>query len=263
MNTRIKQILEEGAVDKVLAYKAVQGFLLPWMFTRENAAELEPWEPNGARYPVVKLLLAEVRKNPHANLGILVRGCEERAVRELVKWRQINPQRLVIVGQACDENLAEHCECWKPYPDQLDYGTACEPIRESRRVAELDAMKREVRLDWWLKQLNRCIHCHGCRDVCPVCFCTECSLEHVDLIPAGKLPPDNSFHLVRAVHMAGRCIDCGLCEEVCPARIPLRALYKKVNDLVEGIFAYKTGGPGDKSPFTLLGEELVLPLNDR
>ncbi len=263
MNTRLKQILENGQADKAFAYKTIQGFLFPWVFTPDRAGELEPWQPNVARFPIVKLLLAGARRNPAERLAILVRGCEERALRELIKWSQLDPDRVVVVGQACSAELAACCECSKPFPDQLDYGTACEAVPESQRVKSLEAMQRDSRLDWWLEHLNRCIRCHGCRDVCPVCFCTECSLEHSNLIPAAKLPPDNSFHLVRAVHMAGRCIDCGLCEEVCPARIPLRALYKKVNRLVEDLFDYKTGAPGDKSPFSFLGEELALPAGNR
>lgn len=263
MNTRLKQILDDGLVDKLFAYKTVHGFLFPWVFTRGTAAELEPWVPNSARYPIVKLLLAEARKNPGAKLGILARGCEERALRELVKWSQLDSDRLVILGQACSAELAEYCECWKPFPDQLDYGATAQSVPDSTRVGTLIAMQRDVRLDWWMEHLNRCVRCHGCRDVCPVCFCTECSLEHSNLIPPNKLPPDNSFHLVRAVHMAGRCIDCGLCEEVCPARIPLRTLYKKVNGLVERIFDYRTGALDDKSPFSFLGDELALPSANR
>jgi formate dehydrogenase (coenzyme F420) beta subunit len=263
MNTRLKQLLEEGMADKAFAYKTLHDFRFPWVFSRDNAAELEPWQPNTARYPIVKLLLAEARKNPARTYAILVRGCEERAVRELYKWSQLDPDRIILVGQACSNALAEYCECSKPYPDQLDYGTPVSAVQESQRVKALEALRRDSRLDWWLEHLNRCVRCYGCRDVCPVCFCTECSLEHSNLIPSAKLPPDNSFHLVRAVHMAGRCIDCGLCEEVCPAKIPLRALYKKVNGLVETVFDYKTGGMEQKSPFNFLGEELALPPGTR
>ena len=58
-------------------------------------------------------------------------------------------------------------------------------------------------------------------------------MEHNDLIATGTVPPEVPiFHLVRAVHMAGRCIDCGLCEDACPVDIPLRLLYRKVNQVV-------------------------------
>ncbi len=49
------------------------------------------------------------------------------------------------------------------------------------------------------------------------------------------------FHLVRALHMIGRCVDCGLCEEACPAEIPLRMLYKRVNEIIETRFQFKPG----------------------
>jgi ferredoxin len=263
MKTKVRQLLEEGRVDAFLAYKTIHGLPFPYLFTKENTDELESWAPFKARYPMTKLLLMQARQHPEKTFGVLVRGCEERAVHELFKWNQLDPEKVVVLGQCCPEDLAHYCECWKPYPDTVDYGEPVEAVTESRRVKELEAMPETDRLSWWLTHFNRCIRCFGCRDVCPVCFCTECSLEHSELIPAGKLPPDTSFHLVRAVHMAGRCIDCGLCEETCPANIPLRALYKRVNQLVEDIFAYKTGLPDGKSPFTMLGEESLLPPGPR
>ncbi len=263
MNTKIKKLLEEGRVDGFWAYKTMHGFPFPWLFTRENMEELEPWKTTRARYPILKMLLAQARKNPEKTYGVLVRGCEERGLNELFKWNQLQPERVVALGQACTRELADYCECWKPYPDRLDYGEPAAPAGESRKVKELQAMKMDERQQWWLSHLNRCIKCYGCRDVCPVCFCTECTLQHDELIPQAKLPPDASFHLVRAIHMGGRCIDCGLCEEVCPAKIPLRSLYKEVNLLVEEIFGYKPGTADGKSPFSFLGDEMLLPAGPR
>ncbi len=85
----------------------------------------------------------------------------------------------------------------------------------------------------------------------------------MEFIPGQKLPPDNSFHMGRAIHMGGRCIDCGLCEEVCPARIPLRSLYKEVNSLIHEVFGYQPGFDAGKSPFTFLGDEMFLPQGPR
>lgn len=263
METKIKSLLDEGRVKGFWAYKTVHGFPVPWLFTKENAGELEPWRQTHARYPLLKLLLALSRKNPEKTYGILVRGCEERGLEELFKWNQLEREKVVVLGQACSEELAAKCECWKPYPEKLDYGKPVAPVTQSSRTEKLNGMQLDERLNWWRTHMNRCIRCHGCRDVCPVCFCTECSLEHAELIPGAKLPPDGSFHLVRAVHMAGRCIDCGLCEEVCPARIPLRSLYKEVNRLVEEIYGYKPGAEDAVSPFTFLGDEELLPQGPR
>jgi len=263
MNTKIKKLLEQGEVDGVFAYKTIHGIPYPTYFTQENMNELESWHPFKARYPIVKMLLAHARQNPQKRFGILVRGCEERALNELYKWNQLDRNRVVVIGQACQAELAHYCECPLPYPTTIDYGEAPAPVTASQRVTELDQKPDSERLAWWTQHLNRCVKCYGCRDVCPVCFCTVCSLEQKEVVPTGKLPPDTSFHLVRAVHMAGRCIDCGLCEEVCPADIPLRALYKKVNSLVENIFHYQTGRPEDRSPFSFLGEESFLPPGPR
>jgi formate dehydrogenase subunit beta len=262
MNTKIKALLEQHQVDGFFAYKRIHGVWYPYLFNESNLDQLEPWQPFKARYPIAKLLLAQARLNPNHTYGILVRGCEERAIHELYKWNQLNRERVVVVGQACSQELAQYCECWKPFPDQLDYGTA-PSAGDSHRVSELEAKASDKRMQWWLSHFNRCIRCYGCRDVCPVCFCHTCSLEQNDVAPTGKLPPDSSFHLVRAIHMAGRCIDCGLCEEVCPSGIPLRALYKKVNNLVSEIFDYQTGSDDGKSPFSLLGEESWLPSGPR
>ena len=263
MNTKIRKLLEEGRVDGFFAYKTIHGFFFPYLFTKENMDLLEPWKPSKARYPITKLLLAEARRNPEKTYGVLVRGCEERSLNELYKWSQLDRSKVVVVGQACEADLAKHCECWKPYPDRLDYGEAAPPVAESAKVLALEKMDLNERLKWWLGHFNRCIKCFGCRDVCPVCFCTECSLDQKKLIQPEKLPPDASFHLVRAVHMGGRCIDCGMCGEVCPADIPLRTLYKEVNKLVEEVYGHKPGSDDGKSPFTFLGDEMHLPPGPR
>ena len=264
MEAKIGKILTEGEAKGFVAYKTVQGRLFPWLFTKENISELEPWHENSTRHPVLKLLLAVSRKDPEGTYGVLTRGCEERGLVELFKWNQLRPDRVVTIGQACSAELAAHCECAKPFPDHLDYGSPAGGVMESRRVAEIHSMSGEERRQNWLSHFNRCIRCHGCRDVCPVCFCTECSLEHPDLIAGRKLPPDTSFHMVRAAHMAGRCIDCGLCEEVCPARIPLRPIYKEVNQVVAEVFNYRPGLSNEgKSPFSMLGEDFMLPQGSR
>jgi ferredoxin len=89
-------------------------------------------------------------------------------------------------------------------------------------------------LSFWMEEFVKCIKCYGCSNICPMCFCNECSLKCDDLVKRGELPPEIPvFHHTRAMHMVGRCIDCGLCEEACPSTIPLRTLYKKINGILE------------------------------
>ena len=58
--------------------------------------------------------------------------------------------------------------------------------------------------------------------------------------------------------MAGRCIDCGLCEDACPSNIPLRLLYREVNEIVSDIFDYRPGEGLEQSPFNIIGEKVML-----
>nr|HID58031.1 4Fe-4S ferredoxin [Desulfobacterales bacterium] len=256
---KVKDLFEDSRIEAFLGLKEENGQIGPYLFT--DPKDLEGFSlgdkewPGDKRYPLSKILIALAQKYPENRFGILVRGCDERALNELFKWNQLNEEHVVMVGFPCPQELAEACECPKPYPESLVVGEKVKGIK-SKKVEVILNMGMEGRLKYWTERFSRCIKCYGCRNVCPVCFCNECELANDDLIPSGEIPPENPiFHLVRAAHMAGRCIDCGLCEEACPVGIPLRTLYKKVADIVDSEFGYRPGYQKDqKSPFNILGE---------
>ncbi len=254
MREHVEKLLEEGKVDAVLGQRNLGGFPFPFIYTKENISDTAEDFVAGMRYPMPKIFLAMHRDNPDKTFGVVVRGCEERALNEMLKWNQIEADKVVKLGYACSQTQAEACECREPYPTEVLLGDKVDPVAKSERVAEVDELDLGARLDWWKSHFNRCMRCYACRDVCPVCFCKECSLEEPDLIPTEMLPPDMTFHLVRAVHMAGKCIDCGMCEEICSVHIPLRVLFKKVRDIVSETFDYTPGKVDGKSPFNMLGD---------
>jgi ferredoxin len=158
----------------------------------------------------------------------------------LQAWNQISGESVVPLGVACPEALARACSCSRPYPDHWIEG---EPYKfEEGLSPTIEGIGQPERRVSWLGEFEKCIKCYGCRNICPMCFCDECALDSEDVVSRGTIPPEfPMFHLVRAVHMVGRCVDCGLCEEACPAGIPLRALYKKVNEIVFTHFHFRPG----------------------
>jgi ferredoxin len=253
----IERLLIEGKIKGFLGLREENGHILPFLFC--DPKELvhlslgDRGKPGDTRYPLNQILIRLVVEYPEEVFGVLIRGCDERGLKELFKWKQLPEERVIPVGLGCPDELAKACECEKPFPDGLIEGPKGEGA-DSQKVARIHQMDMEDRLKLWGKEFDKCIKCLGCRNICPMCFCKECTLEEAALIDTGEIPPANpSFHLVRAMHMAGRCIDCGLCEEACPADIPLRTLYKKVADIVCVEFGYKTGFSVDeKSPFNII-----------
>ncbi len=261
LRNKVRNLLAEGKVAGYVGYIMKDGHPLPHFFTKDRLEEVDRAivAPGDARYPLDKLLQQVAAADPDAVFAVQVRGCDERGLNELYKWGQLDPEKVVLVGVACPQDQADYCECPGPWATVIDSGEKCEPVLHSQRVDRIDSLGEDDALKEWTTHFQRCVKCYGCRDICPMCFCKECSLEHPELMSTGTVPPDTIFQLVRAIHMAGRCIDCGLCEENCPADIPLRVLYKKGNMLVKALFDYDTGSPeAGPSPWKFLGETSTL-----
>ena len=137
-------------------------------------------------------------------------------------------------------------------------------IREKREVAkkklftEIDA--RMKGMDGLIDIFGRCIGCHGCSKVCPICYCKLCEFESPDVEygPANfetelkkrkglRVPPGTLYyHLGRLTHISISCVGCGQCEDVCPVAIPLASIFKKVGESVQTMFKYTPGKKVDE-----------------
>lgn len=257
LKQRVKGLFEEGEIKGFIGYRREGGHLVPALFRSSDEVDelaIDESASDVQRYPLSDICRRLFDVLPEGKLGILVRGCDERALIEMAKWNQIDLERVLILGIACSQDWIKRCGCKKPYPDsEIVIGEPVKDISFRDEVAErLEALSLSERKAFWDEAFLRCIKCYGCRNICPVCFCRDCSLEDSLLVKPGQAPAEFPvFHLVRAVHMAGRCIDCGLCEEACPANIPLRALYRKINSIMEEEFNYQTG----------VRDEKICPLN--
>jgi len=181
LREKVRNLLKENKVAGYLGYiEGEGGHPLPHFFTKERLEEVERAivPPDNARYPLDKILESLAAAYPDETFAIQVRGCDERGLNELYKWGQLDPDKVVLVGVACTQAQADYCECPAPWPSVIDYGEKCEPVLQSRRVSRIEALTQEEAFQEWLGHFERCIKCYGCRDVCPMCFCKECSLEH-------------------------------------------------------------------------------------
>jgi ferredoxin len=260
MNSEVKRWLEDGIVDIFLGYKMVMNHPLPHCFVKENIEEVADLIIGPARYSLEKIATHIAAVKPDIKIGMLARDCNQRALNMLFIWNQLKPDQVKSVNvNCCPSNLKKHGDCSYLEPQKPGVYKQQVGVDNSLRPPEAERFSQQERLSRWMYEFQKCIKCYGCRNVCPVCFCTECSLEHRELIGTGALPPEAPvFHLVRAVHMAGRCIDCGLCEDACPVDIPLRLLYRKVNEIVVTVFDYETGSSAAQSPFNILGDTVTL-----
>jgi len=192
-------------------------------------------------------------------IGIAVKGCDARALRELVRAGQIERARLFVVGLPCTglsaldgDTLAGRCHgCM--YPEDFVYDATLGPMetpdlphRADVAVEENPAGKTvEERRRFWEAELDRCIRCEACRKICYACYCPECIFEKTDPRWSSRRRDHADkffFHAVRAMHLAGRCIGCGECERACPAGVRLMLLNRSLQRDVEVLFGYRGAG---------------------
>jgi ferredoxin len=246
---QVREWLEQESVDLFLAYRMVCGHSLPHAFSKQRIEEVEGLVTGPEHYPLGGLAWRICALHPEMTLGFLARDSDERALSVLSVWNQIQPGRVKAI------RLEGPCQ----EPRVSGSGKGRLGLEFMATTADVEALAPGERFGRWMYEFQKCIKCYGCRNICPVCFCRECSLEHPDLLETGRLPPDVPlFHLIRAVHMAGRCVDCGLCEEACPAEIPLRLLYRKASEIVKELFGYEAGLSLGHPPFHVMGDPVNL-----
>ena len=255
LRAEAKKLLEEKKVDYVIGYEESNGKVSPCFIDNAKDVEKLVFNPGCVHNLSVYLLEADAENK----VGIVAKGCDARAIVELIKQNQVARDNIFILGISCDgvKDLLgkdyDKCKNCK-YPVPLIYDVLLGEKKEGKEedysdVEEIESMSLEERKKFWNKQFEKCIKCHACRNICPLCYCEECALDDKNWVSKShKFPEIWMSHLIRALHTAGRCVSCGECERACPVNIPLRKLYRKIGKDVKELFDYEAGVNAEDVP---------------
>jgi formate dehydrogenase (coenzyme F420) beta subunit len=249
-----RELLAGGQADGILClgrdgYNVVQ----PQLFRKPDqiaSLEIEP------KWPLAKLAMQLLRAaDPSFRLTVVCRGCDERALLELVKRNQLDATRITTIGCTCSREQAGACLCTRPYPENPVNGektAGVDPFGDPR-ISGLLAGDDGERMARWTSLFGRCLKCYGCRNACPICVCTPCKLEDDLWVERAAVPTEMiPYHLIRAFHLSDTCVACGACQEACPVGIPLMALQLVMRRRLQERYGYEAGLEADrKSPLLM------------
>jgi formate dehydrogenase subunit beta len=149
-----------------------------------------------------------------------------------------------------NEVLADNCLTCRfnnPLLSDLMTGEAAPAMDADREYETVDAFEKlsmQERWAYFTKEMDKCIRCYACRNVCPSCYCKVCFVEQSQprWVGGGEDATDTQvFQLMRLYHMVGRCVDCGSCIAMCPMGIDLRKFLKKLDKDDLEMFDHRAG----------------------
>jgi formate dehydrogenase subunit beta len=255
-----REFLQRPEVQCFIGYEQVsEGSVRPAFIRAPEEVTRLVW--NRECYPNLTAYLPKFQK-VGGSVGIVVKGCDARALRELIRAGQVERSKVFIVGLPCTglkapegDSIAERCfGCIFPQDFQYDavLGPMNTPDLPPRSESEtLSGLSPEECFSFWEREIEKCISCDLCRKICYACFCPECIFESKQprwVTSRRSLAEKFFYHSVRALHLAGRCIGCGECERGCPAGVRLMIINRQLQKDIQDLFDYKGVGVSEEVP---------------
>ena len=268
-------LLERDAVDVVLGYTIGEnGLLIPYFaYTPEDANKLV-WG-NKCRQNLAVYLPQRTDR-----VGIVAKPCDSRAIVQLITEGQLSRDHIYIIGVDCSGMTDESgtprpgcTECRVHMPPLFDVHVTDERVQQrdadssdkhipqgyskdailKNKTCSSDngSESNDYTLDRFRKEIDKCILCYACRQACYGCYCQTCFAERgaPNWLPATvENGTKMTFHLGRAMHLAGRCVECGGCEAACASDVNLRYIIKEITNFVEDMYEYQAGMDSEATP---------------
>jgi formate dehydrogenase (coenzyme F420) beta subunit len=263
-----RRLLSDGDVRVIIGWESARRGARPAFITNPAEADRLIFDERCVHNLATYLNPRRDNVAELGKIGLVIKGCDAKAVAGLLREAQLNRDDVVLIGVRCGgvleeaevpqpmaltaDNVAPRCYgCDNRVPALVDHlvgEVRPEPPRPTAtiddRVAALDALPLAERWQFWTDQFSKCVRCYACRQVCPLCVCERCVADKTvpQWIEPSPHPRGNlSWNITRALHLAGRCVGCGECERFCPAGIPLSLVNRKLQQIVEERYQYVVG----------------------
>ena len=224
------RLLQDG-YDGIVGLRKKWGHVGPHLFTQlEELQDLEV-EP---RYPLAKFICQIQRKWPDRKLGAVVRGCDERALKELEGRGVFKKDGFAFIGVVCSPEQAEECNCEKPIYTTFQCSGCWKCIED----CDKEAITRT--------------------NVCPIIrpneFDIGLSKRKAVYIPFPQAIPNKATREAEhCLKITGK-LDCKGCENVCEAKAVVHEMQDEVVEEDIGAIVVATGaGALNHTQFSVYG----------
>ena len=272
-----KRILEEKLVDVVIGFeKGTTPYTATPIFI-DNPKDVEKLTWDRFCYNNLAVYL---KRFSEKKIGIIVKGCDSRSIVALLVENQIKRENLYMIGIPCNgmfdrkiilekfgKDFSEKdsevndllhyscksCSYKNPVECDVLIGNRVEENKDTKYkdISEFENKSIEERWKSFVDEASKCIRCYACRQACPMCYCNVCFVDITSpkwIEPGYNVTDLQSYHLIRAFHLAGRCVDCGSCEIACPMDINILWLTRKLNKDILELYNFETGLDKEKVP---------------
>jgi len=219
------RLLQTG-FDGVIGLKRRWGRAGPYIFTEpQQLGELvTDWDERQdrvrlsaqPRYPMATLVRNLLGARPGKKYGVVARGCDVRAIKELIEDRRLNEDSVAFIGVNCSEEQARQCNCEKPIyqptkctgcwecvekcPEKAIEITSCCPIVLPNEFDEGLSFRRAIYVPYpqavprtHVRDAGHCLKltdrldCKGCSNICQADAIINDDSEKQQTIKAGSV----------------------------------------------------------------------------